>query len=185
MAASVTAAAEIVADKALESYQVEQRRLIEHFLQGAVLKPLDVRMARMAAEAMRDIFPGTEWLTAEQAGAKGETDGCTGLELKAAANKVNRWKTEGKVFAIQRDGRDWYPRYEFDGDYAPIPVMRMVIEKFGKDEPIEIAAWMESPNSYLDGKRPREVLRSHRAEFRRALEMHFPETVPMGSNVGS
>jgi hypothetical protein len=175
LAASVTAAAEIVADKTLQSYRSEKERMVEFFLQGATLQPLDVRKARMAAKAMQDIFSGTEWLTAEQVGAKGITDDYTDGELKAGANRVNRWKAEGKIFAIQRAGKDWYPRYQFNDDYAPIPSMRNVIKKFGDDAPIEIAAWMESPNSYLDGKRPREVLRSHRDAFLAALGMHFPD----------
>ena len=185
LAASVTAAAEFVADKTLQSYQAEKKRVVEYFLQGATLQPLDVRKARMAAEAMRDIFAGTEWLSAEQVGVKGVVEASTGLTLKAGAARVNRWKSEGKIFAIQRAGKDWYPRYEFDDDYAPVPAMREVIDKFGDSIPVEIAAWMESPNSYLDGKRPREVMRSHRSAFRNALGMHFGDAAPMKAAVGS
>nr|WP_314623564.1 hypothetical protein [uncultured Noviherbaspirillum sp.] len=64
--------------------------MVEFFLQGAILKPLDVRKARMAAKVMQDIFSGTEWLTADQLGAKGIIDGCTNSGLKAGVNRVNR-----------------------------------------------------------------------------------------------
>jgi hypothetical protein len=185
LAASVTAAAEIVADKTLQSYKAEKQRMVEFFLQGATLQPLDVRKARMAAKAMQDIFSGTEWLTAEQVGAKGVTEGCTESTRKAGTNRVNRWKTEGKIFAIQRAGKDWYPRYQFNDDYAPIPVMSAIVQKFGDDSPIEIAAWMESPNNYLDAKRPREVIRSHRSALLATLEMHFGDAVAMKADVGS
>jgi hypothetical protein len=185
LAASVSAAAEFVADKTLQSYQAEKNRMVEYFLQGATLQPLDVRKARMTADAMRDIFSGAEWLTAEQVGVKAAIEASTTASLKAGATRVNRWKTEGKIFAIQRGGKDWYPRYEFDDDYAPVPVIREVVKKFGDAAPVEIAAWMESPNSYLDGKRPREVVRSHRSAFRNALEMHFGDAAPMKAAIGA
>lgn len=159
--------------------------MVEFFLQGATLTPLDVRKARMAAKAMQDIFSGIEWLTAEQVGAKGVTDGCTDSGLKAGANRVNRWKAEGKIFAIQRSGKDWYPRYQFNDDYTPIPAMRDVVARFGNDHPIEIAAWMESPNNYLGGKRPREVVSHDRTALQSALEMHFPDPAPMKAAFGS
>ena len=67
--ASVIAAAEHVTDLTLDNYQEAKNRAVEYFLQGAVMQPLDIRKARMMADAMRLIFAGTEWLTAEQLGA--------------------------------------------------------------------------------------------------------------------
>lgn len=107
------------------------------------------------------------------------------MRSRLAQNRVNRWKSEGKILAIQRAGKDWYPRYQFNDDYAPIPVMREIVQQFGDDSPFEIAAWVESPDNYLDAKRPREVLHSHRSVLLATLERHFGEAVAMEAVVGS
>ena len=57
-----------------------------------------------------------------------------------------------------RERRDWYPRYQFDMLFRPLPVMHQVLADFGDVAPVQVASWMESPNSYLAGKRPREVI---------------------------
>jgi hypothetical protein len=174
--ASVAAAAEMAAGEALKLYQAEKSRMVEYFLQGAVLQPLDVRKARMKADAMRDIFAGTEWLTAEQVGtASLDLSGAaiTAEAVKAGAARANRWKNEKKIFALQRDGRDWYSRYQFDATFTPIPMMKTIVGMFGDVPRIEIASWMESPNNYLDGKRPREVLENAPDAIWEALMRHF------------
>jgi hypothetical protein len=177
--ATVAAAAELAASETLRNYQEEKNRAVEYFLQGAVLQPLDLRKARMAAQAMRDIFAGTEWLTADQVGTNATFGTVPGSNdpRKAGATKANRWKNEGKIFAIQRDGKDWYPRYQFDVSMMPIPLMKTIIQEFGDVPRIEIAAWMESPNIYLNGKRPREVVATDSRAILAALTSHFDRAV--------
>ena len=65
---TVIALAELAADGMLRHRAVLQAQMVEAFLQRVHLSPLDQRRARLAAEAMRDIFAGTEWLSAEQVG---------------------------------------------------------------------------------------------------------------------
>jgi hypothetical protein len=177
--ASFAAVAEQMASEALKNYQKEKGRLVEYFLQGAQLQPLDVRKARLTAEAMRRIFSGTEWLTAEQVGTS-STFGAGPVSRdpqKAGAARANRWKNEGRIFAIQRDGKDWYPRYQFDEAYIPLPAVKTIIKEFGDAPPIEIAGWMESPNNYLDAKRPRELVRTEPGAVLQALGHHFNRTI--------
>jgi hypothetical protein len=177
--ASVIAAAEHVADLALDNYQEAKNRAVEYFLQGAVMQPLDIRKARMMADAMRLIFAGTEWLTAEQIGASLASGGALGSRdpRRAGAARANRWKNENRIFAIQRDGKDWYPRYQFDESFTPLEIMKTIIREFSDAPRIEIAGWMESPNNYLDGKRPREVVRYAPGQIVDALGYHFDRPV--------
>jgi hypothetical protein len=177
--ASVAAAAEHVADVTLDNYQEAKNRAVEYFLQGAVMQPLDVRKARMTAEAMRRIFSGTEWLTAEQVGMSATYGPSPNSQdpRRAGSARANRWKSEKRVFAVQRDGKDWYPRYQFDETYTPLPIMRTIIREFGDAPRIEIAGWMESPNNYLDGRRPREVIRDAPGAILEALGYHFDRPI--------
>ena len=70
---------------------------------------------------------------------------------------------------MPRDGRDMYPRYQFDPMFQPQPVVQQIVAAFGDVSPVHIARWMESPNSCLDGKRPRELMDAAPAGILRAL----------------
>lgn len=179
--ASFAAVAEQMASVALRNYRDEKDRLVEFFLQGARLQPLDVRKARLMAEAMRRIFSGTEWLTAEEVGTSSSFGSSSNSQdpRRAGAARANRWKNEKRIFAIQRDGKDWYPRFQFDETCTPLPVMKTIIKEFGDAPPIEIAGWMESPNNYLDAKRPREIVRTEPGAVLEALGQHFDRSIGM------
>ena len=167
---TVSALAEIAADGILRHRAVLEQQMVEALLQGVHLSPLDQRRARMTAEAMRDIFAGTEWLSADQVGeqtavgdlaAHGQEatpERLTAAQRRAAAARVNRWKHEGKLFALVREGRDWYPKYQFDALFRPLPVMPEILADFGDVAAVQVASWMESPNTYLAGRRPREAI---------------------------
>ena len=167
---TVSALAEIAADGILRHRTLLEQQMVEALLQGVHLSPLDQRRARMTAEAMRDIFTGTEWLNADQVGEQAAIgdltghgqeatpQGLTAAQRRAASARVNRWKHEGKLFALAREGRDWYPRYQFDALFRPLPVMPEILANFGAVAAMQVASWMESPNTYIAGKRPREVI---------------------------
>ena len=167
---TVSALAELAADGILRRRAVLEEQMVEALLQGVHLSPLDQRRARLTAEAMRDIFAGTEWLSAEQVGeqtavgdlaahGQGATpERLTAAQRRTAAARVNRWKHEGKVFALVREGRDRYPRYQFDTLFRALPVMPEVLADFRDVAAVQVASWMKSPNTYLAGKRPREVI---------------------------
>jgi hypothetical protein len=137
--------------------------------------PLSNRKARLMAEAIECIFSGTNWLSAEEVVANfsvgssvdSQPPQCTGV------TRLLLWKNEGKIFALQKDGTDWYARYQFDGSFHPLPVMKAIVMQFADAPPVEIAAWMESPNNYLDGKRPRELAQKLPDAVLQALRCHF------------
>ena len=143
------------------------------------MEALDIRKVRMMQEAMELIFAGTQWLTAEQIGASLTARSISDFQgpRSAGAAKVVRWRNKKRIFAIQRGNKDWYPQYQFDEGYKPLPIMKAVVNAFGNAPGIEIAAWMESPNNYLNAKRPREVVCTSPGEILEAMAYHFDRPV--------
>ncbi|EPU8564774.1 hypothetical protein ACVZYT_002520 [Yersinia enterocolitica] len=71
----------------------------------------------------------------------------------------NRWKSAGRIFALQLNGKDKYPEYALDEGFRPIPVVKKVISLLGeKKTPWGLAIWFGSENSWLGGKKPKDVL---------------------------
>ena len=112
---------------------------------------LDVtEMQKRDAES---ILSGTRWLSAvEVAQEKNEA-------LRNRNALANRWKNEGRVFAIKHEGVERYPHYAFDARMEPLPVISEVISRFGpQPDAWNIASWFESSNAWLKSRRPREIL---------------------------
>lgn len=115
-----------------------------------------VAEARMNAEARTEVLTSAEWLTAAQLS---ELAGFSGRNASAQPNK---WKREGKIFAIRRQGNDYYPGYALDADagYRPVKGLAPVLKRFGSDlEDWDIAIWFASVNSFLGGARPMDLLK--------------------------
>jgi len=109
--------------------------------------------ARMTAEARKVVLKGGEWMTgteiAEMAG------------LSARSTQPNKWKKDGRIFAVRHRGVDYFPGYAFgpSTDYRPAKRLAGVLEVFsGKKDDWGIAYWFASVNSFLGGKRPQDLL---------------------------
>ncbi|BCQ34013.1 MULTISPECIES: DUF2384 domain-containing protein [Erwinia] len=73
----------------------------------------------------------------------------------------NAWKRRGKTFAINVEGQDRYPDYAFDEAWQPLPVIKQVLDIFdGTRTPWSLAAWFATGNSWLGGRRPKDLLTS-------------------------
>ena len=116
--------------------------------------PIDITKARMKAGALRAVFSGTEWLTAAQ------ITELAGLSQANRSGAANRWKQKRKLFALQHDGQDHYPRYLLDDDFRPLPAAEQVLGALEGFSAHRLASWFESRNGLLRGARPREVLAS-------------------------
>jgi hypothetical protein len=98
------------------------------------------------------VLQGVEWSTATE--IKERLMLGTADPHRAASN----WTEVCAVFGIEHGGRKIYPAYVFDTSLQPLPAVRTVLEIFKYYEPIRIAAWFESTNAFLGGRRPREVI---------------------------
>ncbi len=114
--------------------------------------PIDITKARMKAGALREVFQGTEWLTAAQISE------LAGLGLANPSGTVNRWKQRRKLFALHHDGQDHYPSYLLGDDFRPLGAVEKVLEALPGFSSSRLASWFESRTGLLGGRRPREVL---------------------------
>lgn len=128
------------------------QQLVDLLVGHIALKPVDMRLVRMQAQALRAISEGTEWLTSTQIGE------LAGLGRANPIGTVSRWKQQGRIFALRRGGKDYYPRYGLGADFQPLPAIKQVLATLKCYEAEGLASWFESTSRYLGGKRPREVL---------------------------
>jgi hypothetical protein len=143
----------------------QQERMSEYvdlLLKDVPMRAVDKRVADLQARALARVYQGCEWLTADEVG----TLGGHGKANPAAA--AHRWKDQGLVFALRRTQKDMYPRYVFSDDFKPLPAVKEILQAFGKTSATRIAAWFESTSSFLNGKRPRELIASDPARVVRA-----------------
>jgi hypothetical protein len=136
--------------KARRRERLEQ--LVDVLTQGVRIRELDVRHAQMQARAVQAVLENSEWLAAEQIGELG------GFSKSNLAAPANRWKQEGRIFALPYQGQDRFPRYTLDETYRPLPGVQPVLKALGAISPWRIAAWFESVNAWLGNRRPRECV---------------------------
>ena len=144
----------VVVDMVRDHRTTISRELVGAFLQGATPRPADLAQARLQARALKQVFEGTEWLAAAEVGE------LAGLGSGNPTGSVNRWKSQRKIFAICRDGKDHYPRYGLGSDFRPLPRLAEVLSVLAHYDGERLAAWFESPSGFLNGQRPRELLAS-------------------------
>ncbi|KOC90469.1 antitoxin Xre/MbcA/ParS toxin-binding domain-containing protein [Winslowiella iniecta] len=99
------------------------------------------------------ILSESVWLTARELSEKAS------FKNTNPSAGPNRWKSARSIFALQLNGKDKYPEYALDEGYRPIPVVKQVIALFGdKKTPWGLAIWFGSQNSWLGGRKPKDVL---------------------------
>jgi hypothetical protein len=152
--AALSRLAPVVVEMVQDRRTTFRRELVGAFLQGAAPRSVDLTQARLQARALRQIFEGTEWLTAAQVGELAH------LGTGNPTGSVNRWKSLRKIFAIARDGKDYYPRYALAADFRPLPQLAEVLAVLAHYDGERLAAWFESPSGCLGGQRPRRLLAS-------------------------
>lgn len=137
-----------------EQRQNMHQELLKLFLDGVTAEPADIASIELQAKAYRQVGSGTDWLTAQQ------VCDLAGLGTGNPSATVNRWKQDRKIFAIQRLGRDLYPRYALGPDFRPLPQLAKVLAVLAHYPGEQLAAWFESTSGFLGGARPRELLAS-------------------------
>lgn len=72
---------------------------------------------------------------------------------------ASRWKMKGKVFSIRHGGVEYFPAFQFE-EGQPIETVTKVLALLGKKKSgWQLAFWFTSPNGWLAGKRPVDVLK--------------------------
>jgi hypothetical protein len=108
---------------------------------------LEERLRRVGT--IRRMLAEGDWLTAEEINR---------LQPVPPSNKslpASDWKRRGRVFSVAHGGREYYARWQFDAGYAPLPVVKPLLEALGPGrDPWALAAWFHFPNAWLMRRGP-------------------------------
>ena len=95
-------------------------------------------------QTIRTMFREEEWLTNEMLNQ---------LQPEPPSNRslpASDWKRRGRIFSVNFGGKEYFPRYEFDAVYQPLPVIRDILKAFGPvADTWKLAAWFHFPNGWI------------------------------------
>jgi CheY-like chemotaxis protein len=85
-----------------------------------------------------------------------------GSRAQNRAALANRWKAEGKIFAVESGGQTLFPAFQFsDDDGQPRPVIAEILAVLQpRYSDWQTALWFTGRNGWLGAKRPVDVLQS-------------------------
>lgn len=114
-----------------------------------------LREAKMLAQAKTEILQSNDWVTAS------EVSNLAQFSPGNPSSQPNKWKHAGKIFVLRHGGVDYFPIYGLDPaqGFRPFSALESVIATLATmKDGWAMAFWFASPNSFLGGKRPKEVL---------------------------
>ncbi len=116
-------------------------------------QPAAIDQARRNAKARTEFIRHYEVLDAEQVHA------VFGSSAKNKAALAARWRSEGRIFALEHKGRLLYPAFQFDSQGKPKKMLAAVLVALGPSVgPWQTALWFTSANGWLGGRNPLDLL---------------------------
>ncbi|HZF08808.1 MAG TPA: hypothetical protein VFE33_08475 [Thermoanaerobaculia bacterium] len=75
---------------------------------------------------------------------------------------ANRWKVEGRIFAVETGGQTLFPAFQFsEDDGQPRPIIAKILAALGHQySGWQTALWFSGRNGWLGAQRPVDLLRS-------------------------
>jgi hypothetical protein len=130
--------------------------MIESMLgRTSVPTPAAVLQARRNAAARHELLREFGALTS------GDIAILAGSKAHNRAALSNRWKHEGRIFAVSHQGTAFYPAFQFESDGRPREVVARVLSAVaGKLSDWGVALWFTGANGWLGGRRPVDLLTS-------------------------
>jgi hypothetical protein len=135
--------------------------LIEAFLPDVALSESAIIEAQMVAEAKGEVLQSGSFITASKI-AK-----LAGYSSKNPSAQPHKWKKDGAIFVIHHKGTDYYPLYALnpEDNYRPYTALAEIIKLFGeKKTGWGLAYWFEAINSFLDDRKPKDLLATDHKE---------------------
>jgi hypothetical protein len=112
-----------------------------------------VLQARRNADARRELLSEFPALTSAEVAAT------AGSRAANRASLANRWRDEGKVFAIRVGEQQLYPAFQFDEHGRPVGTIASVLSAFnGQLTDWQTALWFTTPTGWLGDRRPVDVM---------------------------
>jgi hypothetical protein len=141
--------------------RLRQRETVEQMV-GALLPDIAISdtalaQARMMVDAKSTILESGDFLPAAAIAS------LAGYSAKNPSAQPNRWKKDAAIFAIQHKGNDYFPMYALDAEenYRPYKALAEVLRIFGETKTgWGIAFWFAGLDSFLDDRRPQDLLES-------------------------
>ena len=111
---------------------------------------------KMQERATERLLRSGDWITAEEIARLGNRSSRNAHALACS------WMKRRLIFSIQHEGLRLYPSYALDpaAGYTPKAALRSLIAVLpdGDRAGWRMAFWFDCPNSYLDGRRPKDCL---------------------------
>jgi hypothetical protein len=113
-----------------------------------------VLQARRNAEARRTFLDEFPALTSSEVADAAQSRAANRASL------ANRWRDEGKVFAIRVGDQQLYPEFQFDDRWRPRNALAGVLSYLSQGglSDWQTALWFTSPSGWLGGRRPVDLL---------------------------
>jgi len=103
---------------------------------------LEERIEQMTT--VRTVLAKGDWLTAEEIN-KLQSKPPSETSLPAVD-----WRRGKRIFSVSYDGKEYYPRYQFDAMYQPLPVISEILKAFGEyADAWSLATWFHFPNGWI------------------------------------
>jgi hypothetical protein len=115
---------------------------------------LDAKSNDLNQRAMALILQGTRWLAADALSCLRAENEAPGVHL------LHQWLAAARIYTIEVDGMPKVPLYALDANGEPVAGLKPVLQTLAGLVDVQVAAFFESPSTWLDGRRPREVLHS-------------------------
>lgn len=113
---------------------------------------LGANMKDQNQRAMALILQGTRWLAADELSSARPGNEAPGVDL------LDQWLAAGLIYTIEVDGMPRVPLYALNANGEPVAGLKPVLQTLTGLGGVQLAAFFESPSTWLDGRRPREVL---------------------------
>jgi hypothetical protein len=103
---------------------------------------IEARIAQLAT--LKKVFEKDDWLTAE------DINKLQWRPPPRQSRPASDWKRRGRIFSVSYEGKEYYPRYQFDAMYRPLPVIRDILKAYGEcSDPWSLAVWFYFPNAWI------------------------------------
>ncbi len=140
----------------LERHEQETlERLVEVLLPNTLPSPRLLKDAATLMRARKAVLASGDWLSAANIA------NLAGLSTHNPSAQPNKWKKQGRIFAISHGGVDYFPGYglDRDGGFHPLKALAKIIAIFaGHKDSWGMSYWFRSDSSFLGGKRPQDLL---------------------------
>ena len=135
--------------------KAEMERIIEAVVPSLMDRPPPafIDQARRNAEARSAFMREYEVLDAER------VHELYGSKARNRSALAARWRSDKKIFAVLHGGRFLYPAFQFDAQGRPRKAISKVLAALGDAVGgWQTALWFVTPNGWLDGEKPVDLL---------------------------